>query len=83
VGVKDGCSVDGGKNKQLEHFCVEAFGEAGWRTHTREVVLFDDDARNVEAAEAGGFNAVHTPNGLTRDSTRAMYDALRARGGAE
>jgi len=83
VGVKDGCSVDGGKNAQLEKLCVERFGEDGRTMETRRcVVLFDDDAKNIEAATRAGYRAVHTPNGFTREASIEIFEELsRARPG--
>jgi len=81
VGVKDGCSVDGGKNAQLEKLVAQRFGvDAVNDNATRQrVVLFDDDEKNIEAAVNAGYRAVHTPDGFTRLATHAMFDALAPR----
>lgn len=76
VGGKDGCSVEGGKNLQIEKFCLEKYG-ASWSVDMRrKVVLFDDDSRNVEAAKKAGFRAVHTPDGFTKAVTKSVFDEL-------
>jgi hypothetical protein len=76
VGGKDGCSVEGGKNLQIEKFCLEKYG-ASWSVDMRrKVVLFDDDSRNVEAAQKAGFRAVHTPDGFTKAATKSVFDQL-------
>jgi hypothetical protein len=81
VGVKDGCSVDGGKNAQLEKLVAQRFGVDAVNDHaTRQrVVLFDYDEKNIESAVNAGYRAVHTPDGFTRRATRAMFDALAPR----
>jgi hypothetical protein len=78
VGVKDGCSVDGGKNAQLERLVAERFGAdaVNDRATRQRVVLFDDDEKNIEAAVNAGYRAVHTPEGFTRRATRELFDAL-------
>jgi len=75
VGVKDGCSVDGGKNPQMQRLCEEKYGAEDWRAHAERAVLFDDDERNVVAARTAGFRAVHTPAGFTRESASWIFDA--------
>jgi len=72
-GVKDGCSVNGGKNPQMQRLCEEKYG-ANWRVRADRVVLFDDDERNVVAARTAGFRAVHTPAGFTRQSASWIFD---------
>lgn len=73
VGSRDGCSVEGGKNKQLQKICEEMYGIDAWRERADAVVLFDDDERNVQAAIAGGFRAVHTPDGFDARAARIIF----------
>jgi len=73
VGVKDGCAVEGGKNRQIEELLREKYGEDAWEKFRGTVVLFDDDERNVEAAIRAGFRATHTPDGLTKAAIQSVF----------
>ncbi|OUS47602.1 hypothetical protein BE221DRAFT_166817 [Ostreococcus tauri] len=73
VGVRDGCSVSGGKNKQMQKFCEEKYGEKEWKRYANRVLLFDDDERNVAKAIEGGFRAVRVPAGFTKDVARLLF----------
>ena len=73
VGVKDGCAVEGGKNRQIEELLREKYGEDAWEKFRGTVVLFDDDERNVEAAIRAGFRATHTPDGLTKAAIQSAF----------
>lgn len=73
VGSRDGCSVEGGKNKQLQKICEERYGVDAWRERADTVVLFDDDERNVRSAIEGGFRAVHTPDGFDARAARIIF----------
>jgi len=73
VGSRDGCSVEGGKNKQLQKICEEMYGIDAWKERVDTVVLFDDDERNVAAAIASGFRAVHTPDGFDARAARIIF----------
>jgi len=63
-----------GKNAHIRNL-VRQINSQGALLHETRVVLFDDREENIRMARNSGFNAVHCPDGFTRQVWRKFTDA--------